>query len=1038
MQLRPSKTASDVSNDRGGVAAAVEAILAKHAPGARAWERRYDAGDNARAPTRVISRTAPKLEFAVPRDRGLADCLEALESSDAALRIGVSDTDMEDVFLRVGDDAERDRAAGPAPAAPARASSAAPPPAAAGGDGSCRVVARQTAAMVRKRLRVAAHDPFRTLLLVALPVGAAVAAFSCNATDKFGPRGTFAANMTTCVFCMLGFVPMVGLLSEHVAGERSSKLRNVLTVAGCDARAYWAGTLLGDLALLVVVGLCFSTVATGAAVWGGAAPAESSAFSLRYTLDEHVSAAVAATPEAVLMMGAAEAAPRVPESLRRSLVDDAVHVDDDAWLGDDALVHSVLDAVVRKYDDPTIGTVLDEVGHHLDDDASLSFDVDGPGAGHKDGLHKWLKVETWVYPILFLAQASAFSYAASFGSGGPRTAVVLGPMLVLGLLFAPASALALVNLTLGEQGADVIHLSKDAFLGVLFWGAALCCPHGGFVLEMARVSTKLAQFADGYPPRVATFVIAIVEMVLFLYVAYRLDDRAAALAVPFVDERLDDEDAEALDGDVRFERAGALAAARGDHALTLRGVRKVYGDARKKRETVAVENLSLRVDAGEIFGLLGANGAGKTSAIAVVMRAAFPTAGDAWVCGRSILDDFRAAAAHLGVVTQTDTLYDKLSCREHLDLFLDLRTARQSVASGAARKAVVDAFLEDVELAHVPDRLASRLSGGMKRKLCVACALVGDPDVVLLDEPSAGLDPVSRRRLWTVLRRAMVGRAVVLTTHSMEEAEALCTRVAIMAHGQLRALGTPLSLKAKFGAAWTLSLRTGDVLSPDDAAAAKRRVLDLVPGAAPRADRKKRVLELDVPDVDGRVGATFRALEKDLADGGKLKALGVADFSLEQPKLEDVFLAVVAQADATKVRVVVDEEAAPVCHPAADGGGDGDDAPGAALTRCCFGLDRRAHKCLAVLCSFAALALFFSMSGLMGGASYDDDNRDYSDDARAARGCHHEKGAQSPCSVDAVYLNGIPFFVALVAACTGCCGCCCCIKKNADAAMATA
>ena len=161
-------------------------------------------------------------------------------------------------------------------------------------------------------------------------------------------------------------------IPRRLGPKRASKLRNVLTVAGCDARAYWAGTLLGDLALLVVVGLCFSTVATGAAVWGGAAPAESSAFSLRYTLDEHVSAAVAATPEAVLMMGAAEAAPRVPESLRRSLVDDAVHVDDDAWLGDDALVHSVLDAVVRKYDDPTIGTVLDEVGHHLDDDASLS------------------------------------------------------------------------------------------------------------------------------------------------------------------------------------------------------------------------------------------------------------------------------------------------------------------------------------------------------------------------------------------------------------------------------------------------------------------------------------------------------------------------------------------------------------------------------------------------------------------------------------------------------------------------------------------
>ena len=89
-------------------------------------------------------------------------------------------------------------------------------------------------------------------------------------------------------------------------------------------------------------------------------------------------------------------------------------------------------------------------------------------------------------------------------------------------------------------------------------------------------------------------------------------------------------------------------------------------------------------------------------------------------------------------------------------------------------------MLEDVELGDAPDRLAARLSGGMKRKLCVACALVGEPSVVLLDEPSAGLDPVSRRRLWTVLRRAMVGRAVVLTTHSMEEAEALCTRTAIV------------------------------------------------------------------------------------------------------------------------------------------------------------------------------------------------------------------------------------------------------------------
>ncbi|KAH8060749.1 ATPase [Aureococcus anophagefferens] len=218
---------------------------------------------------------------------------------------------------------------------------------------------------------------------------------------------------------------------------------------------------------------------------------------------------------------------------------------------------------------------------------------------------------------------------------------------------------------------------------------------------MASVSTKLAQFADGYPPRVATFVIAIVEMVLFLYVAYRLDDPAAALAVPFVDGGWAAR-TEALDGDVRFERAGALAAARGDHALTLRACVRLRRRA-KKRETVAVENLSLRVDAGEIFRL-GANGAGKTSAIAVVMRAAFPTAGDAWVCGRSILGDFRAA--HLASSRRRTRSTTSVSCREHLDLFLDLRTARQSVASGAARKAVVG-VLTASSSARVPDRLAA-------------------------------------------------------------------------------------------------------------------------------------------------------------------------------------------------------------------------------------------------------------------------------------------------------------------------------------------
>ena len=238
----------------------VAAVVAATAPGAKAWERRFDENDDVAKAQRVIARTTGRLEFALPRDAPAAPLLKALEALDPPVRLGVAGTDLEDVFLKVGDEEERLRALEGGGRA-ARASDDGPEPKAEEDDG-LRAVWRQSKALVRKRLRVAGHDPFKTMLLVALPVGAAVAAFACNATDQFSTRGSFAANMTTCVICMLGFVPLVGLVAEHVAAERSSKLRNVLTVAGCDARAYWCGTLLGDMCLLAGVALCFSAVAT--------------------------------------------------------------------------------------------------------------------------------------------------------------------------------------------------------------------------------------------------------------------------------------------------------------------------------------------------------------------------------------------------------------------------------------------------------------------------------------------------------------------------------------------------------------------------------------------------------------------------------------------------------------------------------------------------------------------------------------------------------------------------------------------------------
>lgn len=186
----------------------------------------------------------------------------------------------------------------------------------------------------------------------------------------------------------------------------------------------------------------------------------------------------------------------------------------------------------------------------------------------------------------------------------------------------------------------------------------------------------------------------------------------------------------------------------------------------------------------------------------MLTRHIVPTAGNAYIANHSILDDFKLGSTHLGVVTQNNSLWDLLSVQDHLKLFARLRGVPEDLVYK-----VVESTIDQLELRPHRFKLAGRLSGGMKRKLCVAIALIGDPEVVLLDEPSAGLDPVSRRNLWNVILRTMSHRAVVLTTHSMEEAEALCKRIGIMVLGQLRALGTKQHLKSKFGSGYELTIK---------------------------------------------------------------------------------------------------------------------------------------------------------------------------------------------------------------------------------------
>ena len=230
-------------------------------------------------------------------------------------------------------------------------------------------------------------------------------------------------------------------------------------------------------------------------------------------------------------------------------------------------------------------------------------------------------------------------------------------------------------------------------------------------------------------------------------------------------------------------------------ALEVTGLRKTYGDV------VAVDGLDLRVPTGQCFGLLGPNGAGKTTTIEICEGLNTPDSGTVRVLGKTWDQDAAWLRSQLGIQLQETQLADKLTVLETVTLFRSFYERGRTVGD------VIDL----VQLGEKGSARVMGLSGGQKQRLALACALVGDPALLFLDEPTTGLDPQSRRQLWTLvedLKRD--GRTILLTTHYMDEADRLCDDIAIVDHGKVIALGSPRQLIASLGADHVIRLGTGE------------------------------------------------------------------------------------------------------------------------------------------------------------------------------------------------------------------------------------
>mmetsp|Transcript_28196 Transcript_28196/g.58760 ORF Transcript_28196/g.58760 Transcript_28196/m.58760 type:complete len:1961 (+) Transcript_28196:86-5968(+) len=477
--------------------------------------------------------------------------------------------------------------------------------------------------------------------------------------------------------------------------------------------------------------------------------------------------------------------------------------------------------------------------------------------------------------ILFGPAAAGFTYILSFFFKSPSMCNLFTVCFNFFISMAGAIVVLILRLLAADPTLDKSNLKTAAIVleWILRFVPSFCLGRG----LLFSINIEFFEFVEGIPltvwsPTIALYDVIFLGMgaVVYIIATVQIDilstkpkvvnnfhdffsckfllgkGRRAGEHVPIAD--IDDEDVIAEYARVRGGDAD------GD-LIVLKDLTKRYPNGK-----LAVNNMSLGIPPGECFGLLGINGAGKTTTMSMLTAEFPPSSGDAILAGFSVSNEPEQTRRTIGYCPQFDAHFMNMTGREHVELYAVIKgVPKEGIKEAVAAK------LAEVGLSeHDSNRLSQEYSGGMKRKLSVACATIGQPQIVFLDEPSTGMDPVARRDLWKVISKMVEGKtedtrekpSVILTTHSMEECEALCPRIGIMAGGKLRCLGSAQRLKTRFGQGYQIEMKIRHAANGDgDVNSTSLQILNKLGLIGDCED-------MESVDIDGLTSETFLHLDQ--------------------------------------------------------------------------------------------------------------------------------------------------------------------------------